>query len=318
MEYKRYIINNQKDIYKFKLEFLSFGLKFNSKKQFYYNPSELDFQSEEYLKRILDENKYEYSMKDEKELDFFQKIGFIYKLTSIDTNSFLISKRRNNEHLYFVNYYSPSSYLNITDLSEGKFLSKKISITDSFDFYLPIITLQFLNSTVNDFNFLIQILSVLVDVDKQELNFQNRLNAFKYHVFSIIKEKNQDNFLCNCVDGFYAETNFYVKGDKIYSDYLESFVSSSQEQKILKYLYNNRKHIGVKKEPTYKDMFLRKKIIIKDKEGIEFKCLINKVICDKSTDLLLVSVFDGNKTYPLSKQFRKEELFELIKYTRSA
>lgn len=310
----RYIIPNQKDIYKYKLNLFSFGLKYNYKKQYYYNPFEIDLINEEQLKNLLETNQYVYTIKEENELDFTQKIEFIYKLFVVDEYTFFVTKRRTNENIFFISVRN--NLINIMDLITGKSLSKKFTIKDNYSLINQLLVLSFLNSVDNDFYLLNQILSVLVESDNQELNFQNKMNAFKYHVFTIIKEKMQDDFICNCVDGFFPETNFYLKGNRIYSDYLENFVSFEQEIKILKYLFNNRKYIGVKKELTYKDKFLGKRIFIKNADGFENKVVISKIVKNRETNKLVVDVFDGVKKNTLTKEINEEELFKLVKYTR--
>ena len=310
MEFKKLTIPNQKNIYMFRTTLFALGLNYHSKKQYYYNPYDLEEGSKERIEELLKEHEYTYSWEIIKNIDFIKEIEYIYRIEILNETNFFIQKRSNKTNFYFVNL--SGNNINITDLKKSRFFSSSLSIKEYEDVNLPMFTLKLLNKVANDFEELNKILSVLIDYNSAEFQFESRLNAFKFHIFGIVKEKMQDGFLCNCVDGFYPETNFYIRGINIYSDYLETNVSHIQEKKILKYLFVNRNLIGVRKFPTYKDLFLGKKLLVNTSSGESFKVIINSVYKNKETNNIKVRVYNGNTSLYLSREFTEEALLSRV------
>jgi hypothetical protein len=315
MKINKIIIPYAKDIYRFKSEFYSYELKYSSKNQYYFNTHELTDESINMLCNFLNENQIKYEWKETQDNDFIKEIEFFYKLDLIDNLNFFIQKRKNNRKLYYINL--TGKIINILDLRNSKNSSIKINIKDYEDINLPMFVLKALSETnQNDFSELQKILSVLINYNSEEYKFESRLNAFKFHIFGIVKSKNQNDFLCNCVEGFYPETKFYIRGSKIYSDYLGHEVSKEQEKKILKYLFLNRNFIGVYKEPTFKDLFLSKSILVNTKDGFTTKMPISYVKTNPMNKKIAVTVYDGRERIKLAKELTVDELYDLVKYSR--
>ncbi|RXK15059.1 hypothetical protein CP985_10510, partial [Malaciobacter mytili LMG 24559] len=103
-------------------------------------------------------------------------------------------------------------------------------------------------------------------------------NKFKNTFISKILKDSPNKFLCNCVPGFNPEISFYLRDKRIINDLTNNPIDFKQETKIWEYLYKqeNRKYIGVKKEPTLNDLFYMKKIKVLI-NNFETKYAINKI-----------------------------------------
>jgi len=173
---------------------------------------------------------------------------------------------------------------------------------------LSIKILKTLASNQDDFKELFNIFALLENQNTQDLLFIDKLKKFKYFCISKVKEQQKDMFLCNCVEGFFPETKFYLKGDRIFSDYTNYFLSFEQEFKIWKYLYNNRNLIGLFKEPSLNELFVGRKIYIIDEFENRVKVIIKSAKFYEDNQGIIISLSNGVSVQKLLKIFSKEEL----------
>lgn len=313
MNFSIYNIPEQKDIFRIKNTLISLGLKYNSKQKFYYNDVALESSDEERLLDILEGSKYQFTFKDSVELNL-DPIETNYKIIHIDKDNIFIALRNNNKKEFYLN--RNNNMITMFDI-ENQEIKVVESNSKENDFILNLLDL--LNSNYQIKSYLPKLNKILFILSKnyiKELDINEKIKAFKHHVIDKIVKSNKDGFLCNCIGGFYPETKFYIKSNRIYSSYLENFVSKEQEEKIWNFLHKNQNRIGVEYTPTFKDLFIGRKIIVTDQNGIEHKCVINKVKKIEDSSLLEVSVYNGLNIYKIKKYFTESELLNLIQKAR--
>ena len=306
---KKFIIKEQKELYRHKNYLLTLDLEFNSTKKEYSNSSNLSFEIEFELIEFLKNNSFSYTIEEEKITDFKKQITAKYKILQIDKNNLFIVEKLSDIKLYLLNQNEKN--INILDLKKSLFKSYKKRNNSSFDTTLSLNILEVLASNQDDFKELFTTLAILENHDSQTLLYIEKLKKFKYLSIAKIKQKQQDMFLCNCVPSFFPETKFYIKGDRVFSDYTEFFLSYEQELKIWKYLYTNRELVGVYKEPTLYELFIGRKIYILD----EFKNRV-KVIIKNAQYLenkgISITLSNGVSTQKISQIFTKDELLKRV------
>lgn len=306
---KKIIIKDQKELYRHKNYLLSLDLEFNSVKKEYSNSSHLEYDIEFELIEFLNNHEFKYSFVNEEIKDFKKIILVSYKTIYIDENTIFIVEKKSNEKLYLL--HKDNKNILIIDLKKQLLKSYKIPHKDERTSKLNIQVLEILASNQDDFKELFTIFSILENQNSQDLLLQDKLKKFKYFCITKVKELQKDMFLCNCVPGFFPETNFFIKGDRIYSSYTDFFLSFDLEMKVWKYLYHNRAFIGVYKEPTLQELFLGKKIYTIDEFSQKVKRLIVNAYYTENNNIQ-ITLSNGVTTQKLSKEFTKEELLRRV------
>ena len=232
-----------------------------------------------------------------------------YKTLNIDSNTIFIVDKRNSEKLYLIS--SNENNILILDLKKEFFKSYKIPNKYENSSKFELLVLEILASNEDDFGELFQIFSVLENQNTKDLLLLDKLKKFKYFCISKVKEQQKDMFLCNCVPGFFPETKFYIKGDRVFSDYTNFFLPFDLEIKIWKYLYSNRNFVAFFKEPSLQELFLGRKIYTLNEFQEKVKRLIVNVNITQN-NLIKITLSNGISTSIISKEFSKEELLKRV------
>ena len=306
---KKIIIKDQKELYRHKNYLLSFDLEFNSLKKEYSNSSYLEFDEQFELIEFLKNHDFKFSFINEEIKDSKKIILASYKTLNIDSNTIFIVDKRNSEKLYLIS--SNENNILILDLKKEFFKSYKIPNKYENSSKFKLLVLEILASNEDDFGELFQIFSVLENQNTKDLLLLDKLKKFKYFCISKVKEQQKDMFLCNCVPGFFPETKFYIKGDRVFSDYTNFFLPFDLEIKIWKYLYSNRNFVAFFKEPSLQELFLGRKIYTLNEFQEKVKRLIVNVNITQN-NLIKITLSNGISTSIISKEFSKEELLKRV------
>lgn len=306
---KKIIIKDQKELYRHKNYLLSFDLEFNSLKKEYSNSSYLEFDEQFELIEFLKNHDFKFSFINEEIKDSKKIILASYKTLNIDSNTIFIVDKRNSEKLYLIS--SNENNILILDLKKEFFKSYKIPNKYENSSKFELLVLEILASNEDDFGELFQIFSVLENQNTKDLLLLDKLKKFKYFCISKVKEQQKDMFLCNCVPGFFPETKFYIKGDRVFSDYTNFFLPFDLEIKIWKYLYSNRNFVAFFKEPSFQELFLGRKIYTLNEFQEKVKRLIVNVNLTQN-NLIKITLSNGISTSIISKEFSKEELLKRV------
>jgi len=306
MVLKKFIIKDQKELYRHKNYLLSLNLEFDNTKKEYSNSGYLDFNIEYELTEFLKNSDFKYTIIEEKITDLKKQVLAKYKTLQIDKNNIFIVEKNDNSKIYLLN--QTKNQIQIIDLKKSNFKAYKISKDIQEETNLSIKVLKTLTSNQDDFKELFNIFAILENQNSENLLFMDKLKKFKYFCISKIKEQQKDMFLCNCVEGFFPETKFYIKGDKVFSDYTNYFLSFEQEFKIWKYLYNNKNLIGVFKEPSLNELFVGRKIYIIDEFENRVKVIIKSAKFCQNNQGIIISLSNGVSVKNLPNIFTKEEL----------
>jgi len=306
MVLKKFIIKDQKELYRHKDYLLSLNLEFDNTKKEYSNSGYLDFNIEYELTEFLKNGDFKYTIIEEKITDLKKQILAKYKTLQIDKNNIFIVEKNDNSKIYLLN--QTKNQIQIIDLKKSNFKAYKINKDTQEETNLGIKVLKILASNQDDFKELFNIFAILENQNSENLLFMDKLKKFKYFCISKIKEQQKDMFLCNCVEGFFPETKFYIKGDKVFSDYTNYFLSFEQEFKIWKYLYNNKNLIGVFKEPNLNELFVGRKIYIIDEFENRVKVIIKSAKFCQDNQGIIISLSNGVSVKNLPNIFTKEEL----------
>ena len=306
---KKIIIKDQKELYRHKNYLLSFDLEFNSLKKEYSNSSYLEFDEQFELIEFLKNHDFKFSFINEEIKDSKKIILASYKTLNIDSNTIFIVDKRNSEKLYLIS--SNENNILILDLKKEFFKSYKIPNKYENSSRFELLVLEILASNEDDFGELFQIFSVLENQNTKDLLLLDKLKKFKYFCISKVKEQQKDMFLCNCVPGFFPETKFYIKGDRVFSDYTNFFLPFDLEIKIWKYLYSNRNFVAFFKEPSLQELFLGRKIYTLNEFQEKVKRLIVNVNITQN-NLIKITLSNGISTSIISKEFSKEELLKRV------
>jgi len=306
MVLKKFIIKDQKELYRHKNYLLSLNLEFDNIKKEYSNSGYLDFNIEYELVEFLKNGNFEYTIVEEKITDLKKQILAKYKLLQIDKNNIFIAEKNDNSKIYLLN--QTKNQIQILDLKKSNFKAYKISKDIQEETNLSIKVLKTLSSNQDDFKELFNIFATLENQNSENLLFMDKLKKFKYFCISKVKEQQKDMFLCNCVEGFFPETKFYIKGNRIFSDYTNYFLSFEQEFKIWKYLYNNKNLIGVFKEPSLNELFVGRKIYTIDEFENRVKVIIKSAKFCQNNQEIMISLSNGVYVKSLPDIFSKEEL----------
>jgi hypothetical protein len=306
---KKIIIKDQKELYRHKNYLLSFDLEFNSLKKEYSNSSYLEFDEQFELIEFLKNHDFKFSFINEEIKDSKKIILASYKTLNIDSNTIFIVDKRNSEKLYLIS--SNENNILILDLKKEFFKSYKIPNKYENSSKFELLVLEILASNEDDFGELFQIFSVLENQNTKDLLLLDKLKKFKYFCISKVKEQQKDMFLCNCVPGFFPETKFYIKGDRVFSDYTNFFLPFDLEIKIWKYLYSNRNFVAFFKEPSLQELFLGRKIYTLNEFQEKVKRLIVNVNLTQN-NLIKITLSNGISTSIISKEFSKEELLKRV------
>jgi len=306
MVLKKFIIKDQKELYRHKNYLLSLNLEFDNTKKEYSNSGYLDFNIEYELTEFLKNGDFKYTIIEEKITDLKKQIPAKYKTLQIDKNNIFIVEKNDNSKIYLLN--QTKNQIQILDLKKSNFKTYKINKGIQEETNLGIKVLKILASNQDDFKELFNIFAILENQNSENLLFMDKLKKFKYFCISKVKEQQKDMFLCNCVEGFFPETKFYIKGDRVFSDYTNYFLSFEQEFKIWKYLYNNKNLIGVFKEPSLNELFVGRKIYIIDEFENRVKVIIKSAKFCQDNQGIIISLSNGVSVKNLPNIFTKEEL----------
>jgi|GEM_PF-1172558 len=306
MVLKKFIIKDQKELYRHKNYLLSLNLEFDNTKKEYSNSGYLGFNIEYELIEFLKNSDFKYTIIEEKITDLKKQVLAKYKTLQIDKNNIFIVEKNDNSKIYLLN--QTKNQIQIIDLKKSNFKTYKINKDIQEETNLGIKVLKILASNQNDFKELFNIFAILENQNSENLLFMDKLKKFKYFCISKVKEQQKDMFLCNCVEGFFLETKFYIKGDRVFSDYTNYFLSFEQEFKIWKYLYNNKNLIGVFKEPSLNELFVGRKIYIIDEFENRVKVIIKSAKFCQDNQGIIISLSNGVSVKNLPNIFSKEEL----------
>ena len=318
VNYTKFIINKNDVAYKLRDQLKTFGIYYDFEKKYYCNNSIINEPLQDQL--IWFCQKFDLSYKTE-EIKSNNDLNLNkYKILTIDKNNFLIEQVFNNLKCYFITIYNgmDKNIVNILDIRKSLHLTATLPEFESSDYLFEILKYftynkdEIFNSNFQNSD-LFSILPNLVDSYSLDLKKEEKLEKFKYKIIQEIVSKNQNGFLCNCVPGFFPETEFYILGNRIKSSLTDNFISYNQEKKILEYLFKkeNRKYIGKWREPTYYELFVGNKILVKDKSGTEFLAKITSV--KDINGKFQITISNGNKEAVVPKYFDKDELFLIVK-----
>lgn len=315
--YEEIIVEKSDKTYELKDSLKTYGIHYNFDEKVYSNSSAISESILEELKWFLKNHNMKYTTKKviEKRLN--------YKIITIDKNNFLIEQVSNNLKCYYINIYigMDENKVNILDTRKSLHLSGNLPKFESNDYlfevlkYFSIHTEKLFEAKFDESE-LFTILPNIIDTHTLQISLEQKLQKFKFMTIKDLSLKNKGDFLCNCVPGFFPETEFKLVGNKILSSYTQNFLSSNQEKKIWKYLYKkeNRKHIGNKKEPTLFELFKNAKIPVKDSSGNEYFGRISSI--KEVRGKLEIKITNGINETLAPKLFDKEELFDFIKNYR--
>lgn len=318
VNYTKFIIDKSDKAYSIRDQLKTYGIYYDFDKKYYHNESFLSDLVQEQL--IWFCQKYDLSYRTEEIKSRNDSTVNKYKILTLDKNNFIIEQVFNNIKCYFINIYNGmnNNVVNILDIRKSLHLNATLPEFESSDYLFEILKYFTYNKNqIANYKFedsdLFLILSNLIESYSLDLKKEEKLEKFKYKIIQEISSKKQNYFLCNCVPGFFPETEFYLLGNRIKNSATNNLISFNQEKKIWKYLFNkeNRKYIGEWREPTYAELFVGNKISVKEKNGIEYSVKINSV--RNINGKLQITICNGNKKVIISKYFDKDELFEIIK-----
>lgn len=305
MTLKKYIIPNQKELYRHKHYLFSLDLEFSHKTQTYENNSYLSYEVEFELQEFLNNNGFKFEISNKEINDIKSIVNSKYKTLYIDENNLFVVENRTNEKLFFIN--SNSSTISILDIKKSIFETFQTSNKEA---KLALKTLEILASEPL-FKNLFEILSILENQNKENILLLDKIKKFKYFCITKIKNLQQDGFLCNCVPGFFPETKFYIKANRVFSSYTNYFLDYEQELKVFKYLFTNQNLVGVFKEPTLYELFVGRKIYTIDEFGSRVKRVI-KSAKNSSDNRVKIVLSDGVNSKELSNDFDRQELLNRV------
>lgn len=306
---RKFIIKDQKELYRHKNYLLSLDLEFDNLKKEYSNRSDIDFDIEAELTLFLKNNGFNFEIIEENIVDFKKQILVKYLSLQIDNNNIFIVEKKENNKIYLLN--QNKNKIQIVDLKNSILKSYKIAKGSLENSSLALKTLEVLASNQDDFKELFTIFAILQNQNSEDLLFLDKLKKFKYFCIAKIKEKQEDMFLCNCVTGFFPETRFYIKGTRIFSDYTNFFLNFEQEFRVWKYLYNNKNLVGIEKEATLNELFIGRKIYTLDEYETKVKRVIKfaRYLPNKNIEITLTN---GVVNQKIGKSFTKEELLNRV------
>lgn len=306
---RKFIIKDQKELYRHKNYLLSLDLEFDNLKKEYSNRSDIDFDIEAELTLFLKNNGFNFEIIEENIVDFKKQILVKYSSLQIDNNNIFIVEKKENNKIYLLN--QNKNKIQIVDLKNSILKSYKMAKGSLENSSLALKTLEVLASNQDDFKELFTIFAILQNQNSEDLLFLDKLKKFKYFCIAKIKEKQEDMFLCNCVTGFFPETRFYIKGTRIFSDYTNFFLNFEQEFRVWKYLYNNKNLVGIEKEATLNELFIGRKIYTLDEYETKVKRVIKfaRYLPNKNIEITLTN---GVVNQKIGKSFTKEELLNRV------
>ena len=306
---KKIVIKDQKELYRHKNYLLSLDLEFNSTKKEYSNSSEISFDNLFEITEFLRNHNFSYTMMEEKITDFKKQILAKYKTLQVDSNNIFIVEKNSENKIYLLNQIKNN--INIVDLKNSNLKMYKIPKSSLENSNLSIKVLEILASNKGDFEELFDIFAILENQNSQTILYLEKLKKFKYFCISKINEQQKDMFLCNCVPNFFPETNFYIKGNRVFSDYTQYFLNYEQEIKIWKYLYSNKELVGVYKEPSLYELFVGRKIYIFDESKNRVKVIIKNAQYLENKGIS-ITLSNGVSSQKISQIFTKEELLKRV------
>jgi hypothetical protein len=315
--YEELIVEKSDKTYELKDQLKTYGVHYNFDEKEYSNNSPISENILEELKWFLKSNDLKYTTKQ------VSKKTQNYKILAIDKNNFLIEQVNNNLKCYYINVYigMDKNRVNILDTRKSLHLSTDLPKFETNDYLFEVLK-YFTHNTEKlftakfDESELFTILTNIIDTHSLQISLEQKLQKFKFMVIKDLSSKNKGDFLCNCVPGFFPETEFKIVGNKILSSYTENFISPNQEKKIWKYLYKkeNRRHIGNRKEPSLFELFKGAKIPIKEQTGNEY---IGRITAIKEIrGKLEIKISNGISEKVAPRLFEKEELFDFIRQYR--
>jgi hypothetical protein len=244
----------------------------------------------------------------------------LYELKAIDEFTYFIVKRKTNLNVIaiLISEEQGISKINFVDISSGKHLVIKAELNPFVNKVVDICSVLIekadsLNNVDFPINNLISVLSIINEKFINDYSKKTKLLKFKHMTISKIQNENKDNFLCNCVPGFYPEREFYIRGKKVIDKYTSNPILPDQEQRLWEYLHRleNRKYIGIRKIPTLDDLFYGKRIMISI-NGFETVAIITKVKKINNQEQLLICIKNGDTNIDIPNPISKEELWKRV------
>jgi len=312
---KRLYIPKQGKIYNFKEELLDFGFEWDSKKNYYYNRYEVSENIIEGVIWLCKKNNFSYEIKEEAYKNFEERVEGACSLVTLNDVTFAIKDRKSSKFLYLISLYTSveGDMINVVDNKNGQHFSLRTKLPDYKNTILTVVTIlnekkDEISKHINDFklNEFMDILSILMNEHTKRDQVFGNINKFKFYTIGKMQES---CFLCNCIKGFFPETRFFLHKGKIKSSLTQNYIGQVQEQKVWKFLYYNRDRVGVEKKPTLHDLFVGARIPVKINE-FDTHLPINHV--DYNYGNLIVTVFDGNSSVKLNRNFTQDELWKLV------
>jgi len=312
--YEEIIVEKSDKTYELKDQLKTYGIHYNFDEKEYSNNSPISENTLEELKWFLKSNDLKHTTRKA------SKKTVNYKIIPIDKNNFIIEQINNNLKCYFINVYigMDQNRVNILDTRKSLHLSANLPKFESSDNLFEVLKYFSLNNeklveTKFDESELFNILPNIIDTHSLQISLEQKLQKFKFMVIKDLASKSKGDFLCNCVPGFFPETEFKIVGNKILSSYTENFLSANQEKKIWKYLYKkeNRRYIGNRKEPSLFELFKGAKIPIREQSGNEYLGRITAI--KEIRGKLEIKISNGISEKVAPRLFGKEELFDFIR-----
>lgn len=316
-EFHQIFVVYSHNLYQHKNNLVHLKLKKDSKSNNYCNKDFLSYDELESIKNYCDENELEYYIETKKEKNYFGAIKYKYSLKKIKDSLYYVELNENQKQVYVISYWSYMEYIRCDILDTRN----HFHITMSIDLYKEDFLNELLTQLLNKQEELIQkyaeekilllinILSVLIKEEAIEKSLEIKLLAFKNSIKTKIAKEMQDGFLCNNIPSFFATTEFFIKHNRLVSS-SNGFnqVEYKQEERIWKYLYNNRHFIGKRQVLQPSQIYGGRKIKVSEKNLGEFEMIIKYVNKTDDGKLKLKCIKPDGKLFEIPILFTEEDL----------
>ncbi|MFX4284793.1 hypothetical protein [Aliarcobacter butzleri] len=309
------------DLYHHKNNFLHLKLKKDNTNGNYYNPQSLSYAELESIKSYCEENELEYYIETKQEKNYFGAIKYKYSLKKVKDSFYYIELNENQKQVYIISSWNYMEYTRCDILDTRNHFHISININLYKDDFLNSLLTELLNNQEEltqrydekGIVLLIHILSVLIKEESVEKSLEIKLLSFKNSIKTKIAQEMKDGFLCNNIPGFLATTEFYIKYNRLISSSNGlNQVEFKQEERIWKYLFNNKHLIGKRQVLLPSQIYSGKKIKVFEKNLGEFEMVIKYINKTDDGKLKLKCIKPDGKIYELSTLFTEEELKRLL------
>lgn len=305
------------NLYQHKNNLVHLKLKKDNKSGNYCNMDSISYDELESIKNYCDRNELEYYTETKKEKSYFSAIKYKYSLKKIKEGFYYIELNENRNQVYVISSWNYMEYTRCDILDSRNHFHFTIDISIYKEDFLNELLTKLLNKQddlLEKYNEekitkFINILSVLIKEESVEKSLEIKLLAFKNSTKTKISKEMKDGFLCNNIPGFLPTVEFYIKHNKLISS-SNGFnqINYKQEEKIWKYLFNNKDFIGKKQVLTLNQIYGGRKIKVFEKNRGEFEMIIKSVNTAPNGMLRLECIgFDG-KSCKIPMLFLEEDL----------